>query len=577
MSRLSKARWLVASLATLGMVPSAVAQAGKTAPAPAVQSRTPPVVARRPNFLVIVADDLGFSDIGAFGGEIQTPNLDRLALSGVRLTGYHTSSMCAPTRAQLLTGVDSHLAGLGRMDAKPSALYDGHPGYEGYLRADVATLPEILRDNGYRTVQAGKWHLGQAPANDPSQRGFDYSYVMIQGAQHHFGADLSASGKGGTTYRENGKVLTSLPTNYYSSDAFASKLIDGLRSTRARDGSKPFFAYLAFSAPHWPLHAPPEVIAKYRGRYADGYEALRTRRIERQDALGLASAKLPRAYSDEVRPWAQLSNEDKAYYIASQEVYAAMVDRLDINVGRVVDYLKSTGEYENTVVLFHSDNGAAGRDLLRDRTPMAKFKQADNTPANIGKPTSFAAVGSGWAEAASAPAKLYKRYQTEGGTRVVAFLRYDGLAKTGGAAAGSIDGVYTNVRDITPTFLDLAGIPVPQGSYKGRVVQPISGRSELAYWQGRAGRVYPADVPVGGELYGSKSLRKGDWKLVSLRGDDWALYNVARDPGETKDLSATEPAKLAELRGDWTTYARTNRVLEDPQINSEELAGTNPQ
>lgn len=572
----SKARWLLAGLTSFGLAVGSSAHAQEAKPAPAAPAPAPAPAPKRPNFLIIVADDLGFSDLGAFGGEISTPNLDRLALSGVRLTGYHASSMCAPTRAQLLTGVDSHRAGLGRMDAKPSPIYDGRPGYEGYLRADVATLPEILRDNGYRTVQAGKWHLGQAPANDPSQRGFQFSYVMIQGAQHHFGADLSADPAKGTSYRENGKQLSSLPADYYSSDAFASKLIEGLKTTRAKDGGKPFFAYLAFSAPHWPLHAPPEVIAKYRGRYADGYEALRDRRIKRQDELGLASAKLPRAYSDEVKPWSQLSEADKAYYVASQEVYAAMVDRLDSNVGRVVEYLKSTGEYENTVILFQSDNGAAGRDLRRDRKPMVSYVKADNSPGNIGTATSFAAVGSGWAEAASAPAKLYKRYQTEGGTRVVAFLRYPGLAKTGGGAGGAIDGTYTNVRDVTPTFLDLARIPIPQGSYKGRTVQPISGRSQLSYWQGKADRVYAADVPVGGELYGSKSLRKGDWKLVSLRGDDWALYNVARDPGETQDLSAAEATKLAELRGDWADYVRANQVLDDPRSNAE-LAETNPQ
>lgn len=580
MFKTSSARRITASFATIAFVLGGAVQAyGKAAPVPGPAATTgkPQAVAKRPNFLIILADDLGFSDIGAFGSEIQTPVLDQLALSGVRLTGYHTSSMCAPTRAQLLTGVDSHLAGLGRMDEKPDKRYDGHPGYEGALRADVATLPEILRDHGYRTVQAGKWHLGHAPDKDPSQRGFQYSYVMIQGQQHHFGDDLSVDPEKGTTYRENGKTLTKLPDGYYSSDAYAAKLIEGLQTTRAQQGDKPFFAYLAFSAPHWPMHAPPEVIAKYRGKYSDGYEALRERRIKRQDELGLASAKLPRVYSDEVRPWPKLSDRDKAYYIASQEVYAAMVDRLDTDVGKVVEYLKSTGEYENTVILFQADNGAAGRDFLRDAKPFNKFAKADNSPASIGTRASFAAVGSGWAEAGTSPSKLYKRYQTEGGTRVVAFLHYDGLPKIGGSAAGSIDNVYTNVRDVAPTFLDMAGITAPTGTYKGRQVQPISGRSELAYWQGRVDRVYPADAPVAGELYGSKSLRKGDWKLVSLRGADWSLYNIASDPGETKDLSQAQPAKLAELKGDWATYARENHVLEDPSINSDELGGTNPQ
>lgn len=529
---------------------------------------------RRPNFLVIVADDLGFSDTGAFGGEIETPNLDRLAFDGVRLTGYHTSSMCSPTRGQLLTGVDSHLNGLGQMNERPRAPYAGLPGYEGALRADVATLPEVLRDHGYRTVLAGKWHLGSAPEKDPSQRGFQYSFTLLHGAHHHFGTDAASDHD---VYRQNGQAVKRLPEDFYSSDYFATKLIEGLKETRAQDGDKPFFAYLAFSAPHWPLHAPPETIARYRGKYDAGYEALREQRIRRQQELGLASADSPRVYSPEVRPWAELGAEEKAYYIAAQEVYAAMVDRLDYNVGRVVDHLKSTGEYENTVILFHADNGAAGRDFRRDKTPFGAYARADNRPEAIGTAASFAAVGSGWAEAASAPARLYKRYQTEGGTRVVALLHYRGLRKTGGEVKGAIDGVYTHVRDVTPTFLELAGVAVPVGEYNGRKVQPISGRSQVAYWKGEADRVYPADVPVGGELYGSKSLRKGDWKLVSLRGDDWALYDIARDPGETQDLSAAHPQKRAELLADWAVYVRENGVYEDPGLNARELGATNPQ
>lgn len=571
-----KAKWLATSVA-IGVLTAGSVAAQAQAKEPG-----------RPNFLLIVADDLGFSDLGAFGGEIQTPNLDRLALEGVRLTGYHTSSMCAPTRAQLLTGVDNHRNGLGQMHEPPASRYAGLPGYEGALRSDVATLPEILSDNGYRTVQAGKWHLGVTPANDPSQRGFQYSYVLLQGAHDHYGADLTADptdGKTsratdalkGATYRENGRTLTELPKDFYSSDQFTSKLIEGLQRSRAEQGDKPFFGYLAFSAPHWPLHAPAESIAKYRGQYDQGYEALRDQRIRRQRELGLVSASQKIAPNPEVRPWSSLSDDEKAYYIASQEAYAGMVDRLDYNIGRVVDYLKSTGEYENTVILFHSDNGAAGRDFLRDQKPFPPYAKADNRPENIGAPGSFAAVGSGWAAAATEPANLYKRYQTEGGTRVVALLHYNGLPRTGGGADGMIDGVYTHVRDVTPTFLELASIAAPTGSYKGRAIQPISGRSQLPYWRAQTDRIYPADVPVGGELYGSKSLRKGDWKLVSVRGVDWALYNLAQDAGETVDLSASNPDKLAELKADWATYARENQVIEDPAFYAAELGDTTPQ
>jgi len=564
MTKKLKAKWLATGLISalsLGLAP-AVAQAEEQ---------------KRPNFLIILADDLGFSDLGAFGGEIRTPNLDRIAYDGVRLTGYHTSSMCAPTRAQLLTGVDNHRSGLGQMDDAPHERYQGLQGYEGALRSDVATLPEILRDNGYRTVQSGKWHLGSAPEKDPSQRGFEYSFVLAQGSHHHFGQDVSVLGGTGSIYRENGQTLTELPADFYSTDTFTTKLIEGLEQTRQKQDGKPFFAYLAYTAPHWPLHASPEVIAKYRGVYDAGYDVLREQRIQRQVELGLVEEGQARVPSEEVRPWTDLNEEEKAYYIATQEVYAAMVDQLDQNVGRLVEYLKSTGEYENTVILFHSDNGAAGRDFRRDKEPFAPYAEADNRPEIIGKPESFAAVGSGWAEAASAPARLYKRYQSEGGTRVVSFLHYDGLPLTGGQVKGAIDNVYTHVRDVAPTFLELAGVPVPQGTYNGRDIQPVSGRSQVAYWKGEASRVYPADEPVGGELYGSKSLRKGDWKLVSLQGVDWTLYNIAKDPGETLDLGATHPEKLAELKADWETYARENWVYEDPTLYAQQLGSTNPQ
>lgn len=509
---------------------------------------------RKPNFLIILADDLGFSDLGAFGGEIVTPNLDRLAQEGVRLTGFHTAPTCSPTRAQLLTGTDNHLNGLGRMAEAPDPAQNGKPGYEGYLRADVATLPEILRDNGYRTVHSGKWHLGTAPEQDPARRGFDLSFTLAEAGHNHFGP-----GAGGifasVHYTDNGVPVTALPEDFYSSDYFTDKLIDKLEDSRKAAPDKPFFAYLALTAPHWPLHAPEESIAKYRGKYDEGYEALRDQRTRRQAELGLVAADTARASNPKVRPWESLTLAEKRYYIAAQETYAGMVDRLDVNVGRVVEYLKRTGEYENTVILFLSDNGAEGVDL--NVPPYSALAgKADNRPENIGSASSFAAIGPGWAEAATAPARLYKAYQSEGGTRVVAFVRGPVVADRGG-----ISRAFGHVRDVTPTFLELAGAPVPQGEYNGRAIQPVSGRSLVAHLKGEAERVYPKDVPVGAELFGSRALRKGDWKLLAQHGGDWALYNLAQDPGETKDLRAQFPEKAAELIRDWEAYAEANNVI----------------
>ncbi|MFT3995838.1 MAG: arylsulfatase [Asticcacaulis sp.] len=529
--RLSLSRRLTTFMLAAGL--SAIVGGGVFA---AFADPAKPATAKKPNFLIIVADDLGFSDLGAFGGEIQTPNLDRLAFEGVRLTSFHSAPMCAPTRAQLLTGADNNRIGLGQMSEPTPARYKGIAGFEGALSDNVATLPEILRDNGYRTVQSGKWHLGGALEKDPSRRGFQYSFSPAKGG-----------------FRDNGRDVGKLADNVDSSDEFTTRFIDKLKQSRAAGDDKPFFGYLAFTAPHWPMQAPAASIAKYRGRYDKGYEVLRAERIKRQAELGLIDANAPHVFSDEVKPWKDLTPQEKAYYIAAREVYSGMVDRLDYNVGRLVAYLKSTGEYDNTVILFVSDNGAAGRDLSRDQKPEGRFLKADNRPENIGNPTSFASIGAGWAEAASAPAKLYKQHASEGGTRVAAFITYRGFANKGG-----IGRAYGHVRDATPTFLELAGIPVPKDEYNGKRIFPVTGRSQVAWLTGKADRVYPIDAPVGVMFAGSRSMRKGDWKLLSLRNEGWRLYNLASDPGETKDLTAAHPEKAQELLADWTAYAREN-------------------
>ncbi|MEM9965637.1 MAG: arylsulfatase [Asticcacaulis sp.] len=530
------------------------------APVPKVVQAAESYAENRPNFLVIIVDDLGFSDLGAFGGEIETPHLDALALGGVRLTGFHTAPTCSPTRAQLLTGTDNHLNGLGRMAEAPSLQQIGRRGYEGALRADVATLPEILLANGYRTVHSGKWHLGTKLKQDPSRRGFQHSFTLAEAGHNHFGV-ISKGLFVKTTYRENGQAVKSLPQDFYSSDYFTDKLIENLEGSRKADGDKPFFAYLAYTAPHWPLHAPEASIAKYRGKYNAGYDALREARLKRQVELGLAPQGVKRAANPRVKAWDSLSAEDKQHYIATQEVYAGMVDRVDVNVGRLVQYLKDSGQYDNTVILFLSDNGAEGLDLRTADIPILSglVKKSDNRLGNIGKSTSLTSVGAGWAEAGSAPSRLYKGYQSEGGTRVAAFVTYGGQDREL-TQKGGISPVFGTVRDVTPTFLELAGIRPHDGNWQGRKVVPIDGQSWADVWFGQAPRVHPENAAVGAELFGSKSIRKGDWKLLSLRGEAWALYNLADDPGETTDLSAQHPEKTAELVRDWEIYARSNNV-----------------
>lgn len=515
---------------------------------------------RRPNFLVIVADDLGFSDLGAFGGDIDTPNLDALALSGLRLTGFHSAPTCSPTRSMLLSGTDNHRAGLGSMAELIAPNQKGQPGYEGYLSPNVVSLAEILAANGYRTLQSGKWHLGLAPSQDPTARGFQHSFVLLQGAHNHFGNDISPDPSKGATYREDGKTLTSLPANFYSSDTFATKLIEQLEKTsKAAEGKKPFFAYLTFTAPHWPLQAPAETVAKYKGRYDAGFEALRAARLKRQVELGLLSPTAA-AHAPVLRKgdWDALSPEEKRLAARDMEVYAGMVDRLDQNVGRVIAALKRLGQLENTVILFTADNGAEGMDFTTTELKSVRERQvgADNSLENRGNANSYIAYGPGWAQAATAPSWLYKAYSTEGGTRVAAFINAPQIARKGGIASA-----FGSVMDALPTFLDLAAIAQPAGEFQGRKVEPIRGKSWAAYLTDKADHVYNSNDAVGTELFGSRSIRQGDWKVTDLGDGQWRLFNVAEDSGETHDLAATEPDRFKELIARWDTYAKEVGVI----------------
>nr|WP_242526335.1 arylsulfatase [Novosphingobium sp. KA1] len=567
LSRRLSRRFLGASaLAAPLLAGAAMPAAAQTAPLPAplsppLSAAVPAAVpaAARPNFLVIVADDLGWSDLGAFGGEIATPNLDRLALGGLRLTGFHTAPTCSPTRAMLLSGTDNHLAGLGNMAELTAPNQKDHAGYEGYLRPEVATLAERLAAGGYRTLISGKWHLGLKPEQDPHARGFQYSYALLQGASNHFGLDQASDPARGSVYTRDGKVLAALEPGFYSSDSFAGNLIDELQRSRRDTPDKPFFALLTFTAPHWPMQAPDEDIARQRGRYDAGFEAIRAARLARQEALGLLPkgtlAHSPRAPRG---GWDSLSVADKREAARTMEIYAAMVARMDANVGRVIAALRESGELDNTVIVFLADNGAEALDARTTGAKMlARYTSgADNSLGNLGKGTSYATYGPEWAQAGTAPSWLTKAYASEGGTRTVAFVNWKGLAHP-----GRIEGAYVGVADIAPTLLDYAGIPAAGTRFEGRRVLPITGRSAKAWLQGRARSVHGADEPLGTELFGSRSLRKGDWKVTDIGDGQWRLFDIAHDPGETRDLSDRYPQKRDELAADWDAYARANNVI----------------
>lgn len=526
-------------------------------------------VGRKPNFLLIVADDLGYSDLGSFGGEIATPTLDRLARGGAAMTQFYASPFCSPTRAMLMSGTDNHQAGFGDMAELMLPEQRGKPGYEGVLNRRVAAMPEVLKTAGYRTVMAGKWHLGNAENESPAARGFDRSYAMTMGGASHFGDQAGIVAVDPTKppkalYRENGKSVDTPRQNFYSSQVFADRLIQYLDETRG-DGTKPFFAYLAFTAPHWPLHANDEDIAKYEHRYDAGYDALRSERFERMKKLGVVPANSQLYKGHTAWPtWDKLPAEHKRSEARRMAVYAAMVDNMDRQIGRVLAQIEKSGELDNTVVVFMSDNGADGNSVYDvARTREWVHKDMDNSTANIGRPGSFIEYGPGWAQVGSTPLNLYKSFMYEGGISVPAIV----WSPRHGVAARQRNGV-AHVTDIAPTLYELAGAKHPAGtpSADGQTILPVKGRSLVAYLQGKSPSVYGPNDSIGWELGGRKALRQGDWKIVYANppwgSGHWELYNLAEDRTEQRNLAAQHPDKLQQLLGEWKKYVAANGVLE---------------
>lgn len=518
----------------------------------------------RPNFLVIVADDLGFSDIGAFGAEIATPNLDKLAYSGIRLTDFHSAPTCSPTRAMLLTGTDHHVAGIGTMLEVAAPGFAGAPGYEGYLNDRVVALPELLRDAGYLTLMSGKWHLGNTIETSPWARGFERSFALLPAGGNHYGGPSPMP----VLYTEDDRFVT-VDDDFYSSDSYTDTLLRYLRE-RGPEEDRPFFAYLPYQAPHWPLQAPQESIAAYRGRYDAGPDALREERLAALKRLGLCPEDVvPHpVVADGAPEWADMSDEERARSARSMEVYAAMVDRMDWNIGRVIDYLAETGELDDTVVIFLSDNGAEGAiveamPLLGPRIAAQIEQHCDNSLDNLGGPTSFIWYGPRWAQAATAPSRLHKAFTTQGGIRVTGFVTWPGFARQ-----GQIGTAFSTVMDIAPTVLELAGITHPGTTYRGRDVAPLRGRSLVPYMSGAAEAVHDADTGTGWELFGRRAVRQGDWKALYLPEPHgpgaWQLYDLSRDPAEIDDQAAARPDKLAELLALWDRYVEENGVLLEP-------------
>jgi len=513
----------------------------------------------RPNILLIVVDDMGYSDIGPFGGEIDTPNLDTLARSGMLFTDFHTSASCSPTRSMLFSGTDNHLAGVGSMGETITPNQKGKPGYEGYLNDRVVTIPTLLRDAGYFTAMAGKWHLGEELEQDPSRRGFQKAYTMLSGGTSHFDDEWMMYANYTPTYRENG-ARVHVPKGFYSSEFYTSKLMEYLDE---RPADQPFFGYLAFTAPHDPLHAPDDWIDRYKGKYDEGYDALRQTRLKRLKALGfIAPGAKPFPRLSTIPSWEELTDEQKKVEARRMEVYAAMIANIDHQLGRLFGHLKKTGQWEKTLVIFFSDNGANGLQMHQyPHTDEAWIERnSDNRFEHLGRQYSRMAAGPAWAQVSMTPFRLFKLVVAEGGIRSPLIMAGPGVEKP-----GTRSDAFSHVMDIAATILAASQTPHPGTSYKGRKVERLRGRSLSPVLSGKASVVHKDDTAVSWELFGMRAVRKGDYKLLWLvkpfGPEAWQLYNLAKDPGERVDLSGRMPELRNEMIEIWNRYSQETGVI----------------
>lgn len=496
-----------------------------------------------PNILLLVADDLAYADLGSYGGDVSTPNLDRLAERGVRFSQFHTAPMCAPTRAMLLSGNDNHVAGMGIQGGAPGP-FEGRPGYEGHLSERVVPLPLLLRDAGYHTYSVGKWHLGTEADHTPTAAGFERSFQLLQGAGDHFGDLALSPADSVSTYWVDGSY-GSWPEGGYSTAVYTDRLL-GFIEEGMGDG-RPFFAFAAYTSPHWPLQVPDEYLELYRGRYDMGYDSLRALRFQSLQEAGivLEDHELPPRL-EWITPWDELSAEEQRVEARKMELYAAMLDNLDDHVGRLLDDLDERGILDNTLVIFMSDNGAAAEDFYNEGPFVAWLQRHyDNRYETMGTPTSYVSYGPQWAEAGSAPYRGHKTWAHEGG--IVGPMI---VAGPGVEGAGSIERAFVGVADIAPTLLEVAGGAYP-GEHGTPETRPMAGTSILPLLRGEVDRIHPPDEFLALSHAQHAYARLGDWKIVSndqYQGlGTFALYDLANDPGETTDASDRFPERKAQL------------------------------
>ncbi len=537
----------------------------------------------RPNFIVILCDDVGFSDIGCYGGEIQTPHIDGLAAAGLRFSQFYNTARCCPTRASLLTGLYAHQAGIGHMVDDWSTKVG--ESYAGDLSHRALTIAEALRPAGYATYMAGKWHVtkktkpeGEADKHNwPLQRGFDRFYGTIHGAGSFFDPN--------TLVRDNAFISPYAdpeyrPETFYYTDAINDQAIRFISEHHARQPDKPFFLYIAHTAAHWPMHAKETDIAKYKGRYDAGYDSIRKGRIDKMTRLGLLDSRWD--ISPQAGDWGAVEN--KAWEIRCMEVYAAMLDCMDQGIGRLIDALEKNGQSDNTLILYLQDNGGCAEGMGRNGPfkpradsptlpPLAKdYLQPDMIPKQTrdgypmrqgagvmpGPADTYIGYGKAWANVSNTPFREYKHWVHEGGIATPLIAHWPkGIA---GDRRGQLDPQPSHLIDIMATCVDLAGAKYP-ADFQGRAIQPMEGVSLAPAFSGKPlGR----QQPIFWEHEGNRAIRSGDWKLVSKHPGNWELYDMAADRTEMRDLTASQPERVKELADLWDAWAKRVGVMPWP-------------
>ncbi len=521
----------------------------------------------RPNIVFIMSDDVGFSDLSSYGSEIKTPNIDALANQGVRFSNYYTSASCAPSRAMALTGIDAHRAGLANISEAVTPAQSHSPFYQAFLRDEAITIAQLLKDSGYDTMMAGKWHLGyETKKLRPISKGFDQTLMMPFSGGDNYDHRSYLPMYDQTLWFKNGEPYQ-LPDNFYSSEGIIDETIAQIE--RTKDSGKPFFSYVSFQAVHIPVQAPFEHTEKYLDTYKDGWDALRERRQMSVKAAGMIAEDAPMKRAPTTDDWNALSADEKAHASKAMAVYAGMMDAMDLHIGRLVQYLKDTNQYDNTIFIFTSDNGAEGADAkfqgeLAWRLMLLDLGYNDDIET-LGERGSYNYIGTSFANSAVSPLGEFKMHAGEGGIRVP-------LIVSGPIVNENIEGEITHsrafVKDVAATILSAANVTHPGANYQGKVIEPLTGKNLAPVLNDLSSKIYADDEYIAYEIGGNAALLKGDYKIMISRGEghynEWQLFNIRKDPGETTPLQSIETAKFQELLSDYEHYVKQNGVIEVP-------------